>query len=123
MEDFESQTDMGRKLDVPQAMLSGYLSGKPDTAIPQDETKAIFALYLLEDAPKIKLCPKWDIAEFTRYMDSKTPPDVFTAMLRDKPVAARMTVKEIASTLTDREKLELVELIACEYKTRLTLVA
>ncbi len=116
MPDFKSQSQMAQAIGVPQSMISGYMSGKKNAAIPQDDTKQLFASYLSKSAPKDKLCAKWDVTEFTRYLDSDISPQVFTSMLRDKPVTTRMSVREIASSLTEVERLELVEIVVHDLK-------
>lgn len=115
----QSQTALAKDLGVSQSLLSDHMSAKPDASTPDDENKILFVNYLRYKAPKGKQCDRWDLAEFTRYLDSDMHPEVFTASIRNKPIHSRMSASEIYKSLSKLELIQLIELYVAEERNQL----
>ncbi len=63
------------------------------------------------------------IIQAKSYGLSEYTPDVFTAMLRDKPVSARMSVRELSKALTETERLEFMAIVLEDLKKNCVLAA
>lgn len=112
-----SGAELAKLLGISQSTISGHLSADPEAATPKDELRKTYADFLNGITVKNMQCDKWSIATFTEYMDSNLAPDAFIKHLENKPIAIRrMSVQEIHDSLTDEERLQMLEIYISNLK-------
>ena len=117
--DFDSGMALADAIGVSQSSISGHLSKNEKAAIPKDELKEVYANFLNKITVKGMSCNKWSIAEFTNYLDSDMEPNAFIKWLENKPIPFRLPVREIYLSLTNAERIEIVEIFFSDLKENL----